>query len=279
MINETIAQIEARLIAKFQSTPPFNTINLSPSATAMWLNYLHTVATEIFTLQQLNNTFETEIEATIEKAIPATALWIQAESLKFQYDATTPQVAQINSDFTIGYPIFDATKQIITACAVVSNLSGIINIKVVKAGNTPLSGPELTAFSTYADLFLPAGAIKNIISVVTDLLRVNATIYYNGQYQTTIQASVEAALNAYMATLPFNGTVKVSDVERAILSVAGVTDVVFTQITATPVSGSPINLVLASTELARTYQTYSGSIENDPGNPFSATLTYVVANT
>jgi hypothetical protein len=276
MISEPISAIENRLTVLLKATPPFDAINMSPSNVAIWSNFLNTIATEIFTLEQLNNVFQTEIEATVAKAIPATAVWIKDEIMKFQY----PDVAQINPDFTVSYNAINAVLQIITAAAVIPSSSGLINIKAAKGSpRVPLSAPELTALKAYCEIFLPAGALTNIISVDADTLQINAEVFYNGQYAANIQADVIAALTAYMASLPFNGVVKNSDIETVILGVAGVTDVVLQQVTATPFGGSPIDLILGSLEQLRSYQTYSGSI-NNAAAPFdlATTLTFTISN-
>ncbi len=286
MIQETIEAIEARLTAKLLATPPYNSINMSPSAVALWSNFLNTLATEFFTQEQLSNTFQTEIEAVVADAVPGTAPWIQNEVKKFQYSASTAQVVALNADFSVGYPTIDDTLKIISNAAIVVVGSGVINIKVA-TGTTPapLSSPQKTALTAYLNSILPAGANFNIINYYADLLQVNATVYYNGQYNAVIQTNVNAALAIYMASLPFNGVVKLSDIEKAILAVAGVVDVTFQQVTCTPgtsiinVYGTPVNLVLGSLVLSRSYQTSAGYIVNDTTpNDFSTTILYTVAN-
>jgi len=280
MIAETITAIIQRLTIQLKATSPFNGFNLSPSLVSIWSNFISTFATEIKTLQELMNIFQTEIETVVEKAIPGTASWIRSMALKFQYDASNPQAAQINSDFSIGYPTIDSTLQIVKYCAVVP-YAGIVNIKVAKGTTpTPLAALELTAFQAYTDLFMAAGSSVNIISVATDIIRIDAEIFFNGQYASDMVAggTVETAILNYLANLPFNGVVKVSDIEKVIMTVPGVTDVTFSQVSATPTGGAPINMILANTEYVRTYQTYSGSIANDPANPLATSLTYTVSN-
>lgn len=278
-IPRTIAQIQAQIIASKEADSNLSGLT-STSQVSYWRLWVFIQAVAINLLEQIMAIFIGEVETIVASGVPGTAPWIRSEVLKFQYSATTPQVVEVNTtDFTIGYPTVDPTLQIISSCAVVPNLSGTIVVKAA-TGTTPapLSSPQVTALGSYLTEILPAGAVFQIISANADTLRVDGTVYYNGQYTATIQASVEAALTAYMAALPFNGVVKVSDIERAILSVAGVTDVTFTLIRAKPDGGTNTDLVSASTELSRSYQTYAGYIVNDGTNPFSSTLTYLVAN-
>ena len=219
-----------------------------------------------------------QIETTVASAVPGTAAWIQAQVLAFQ-DGNT---IQINPNFTFVYPA-PASPTPITAAAVVVSPSGGINIKVAQGAvgsQTALSGGQLTELTAYLNAILPAGMNPNIISVAADTLQVNAVVYYNGQFNLVIQANVIAALNAYMASLPFNGLVRISDIEKVILGVQGVTDVVFTQITCTPVAagGAAVNLIAGSTTIVRSYQTYAGYLVNAaPTNDFANTLSFVVA--
>ena len=248
----------------------------SPSQVAIWRLWAFITASAINIFEQLLDVFTSEIETIVNAGVPGTSSWVRNEILKFQYSAATPQIAIVKSDFTIGYTTVDTTLNIITNCAVVP-ANGIVNIKVAK-GTTPvpLSSLELAAVKSYADIFMPAGAIVNFVNVAADTLRVNAVVYYNGQYSATIQAVVELALTTYMNTLPFNGTVKSSDIQQKLRAIPGVTDITISQITATPTGGDPIDLILASTELVRSYQTYSGYIVNDPSNLFATTITYTV---
>ena len=91
---------------------------------------------------------------------------------------------------------------------------------------TALPSPEMTAFQSYMEKVKPAGIKLQYTSLNADRLRVAADVYYDGQLDlSTFQTAVVAALEAYMAALPFNGDVYVSKVMDAIQSVSGVKDV------------------------------------------------------
>src|SRR6185369_4864960 len=84
MINEKIEDIQLRLTTYFKSIPPFNALNISPSNVADWLNMLSVFSTELFTMEQLMNAFETEIEAFTNQDVAGTALWIQNKLFNFR---------------------------------------------------------------------------------------------------------------------------------------------------------------------------------------------------
>lgn len=280
MINETIAQIEARLRTQLLATPPFSTTNMSPSSVAVWANFLNTIATEIYTLEQLNNTFEAEIQAIINGVTTPTNMWWQQQILKFQYSATTPQVAQLDvTSFSPYYPLgVDTTLRIISNCSVITSFNNQVTIKVTNNGAV-LTTPQVLALTAYIQTIDPAGINWAIINSLPDYLFLNATVYYNGQYAGIIQANVIAALNSFLASIPFDGIVKVSELEDAIQAVAGVTDVVITEAAAMQESTFVASGYAARTIFTKQYQSYSGQIINGLApNDFANTLTFTVAN-
>ena len=269
--------IYASIIQAKQATAALNGLT-STSQTANWNLWAFIVAISQAFMEQRFAILQTQIENTVANAIVGTAAWIQAQVLKFQ----DGNVIQINPDFTFQYPL-PSFPTPITSCAVVTSPSGSVSVKVAQGSypQSALSGTQLTELTAYLSEILPAGLVPNIISVAADTLQINAVVYYNGQFNSSIQNAVQAALDNYMSLLQFNGMVKVSDIEKTILGVSGVVDVTFTQITCTPVAagGNPVNLIAGSAVLSRNYQTYSGYLINAANpNDFPTTITYAVAN-
>lgn len=276
MIQETVEQIETRLENVFKNTAPFNSYTLSPSQVAIFRNMLNTIATEIYTLQQLNNTFETEIENLVKGVTTPTTAWWQKQILLFQYNSSVAQVAQLDpATFAPYYPTVVPSYRIITNCAVITLANNIVQIKVTKGGAV-LSSPELIALTAYIQTIDPAGIKYQIINSLPDELWLDAEVFYNGQYSAVIQANVIAAIDAYLAAIPFNGEVKISAVEDAIQAVAGVTDVVINSIAAR----KNVTPFANRTTFTRFWQTYSGQIkqETTSGQTFTDTITFTVDN-
>ena len=272
----TIAQIQTQIIAFKNAQIGLSGAN-SPSNVASWNLWIFICATFTAFLEQLWAILQLQIETTVASGVPATALWIQKQVLLFQ-DGNT---IQVNTDLTFGYPL-PAFPTPITNASVQTSPSGTVSIKVAQ-GTYPqsaLSAGQLTELGAYLSAILPAGMVPNILSIAADLLQINAVVYYNGQYNSVIQANVNTALNNYMSGLPFNGWIKVSDIEKVILSAQGVTDVAISQITVTPQAAglNPTNLIAGSTLISREVQAYAGYLINDPGNLFSNTITYSVSN-
>lgn len=284
-IPQKIKQIQAQIMASKADQPALSGLT-STSATAYWILWSFITAVAIGLLQQIMAIFFDEIETVVAESVPGTPPWIQNEVLKFQYSTDTPQAVQINADFTIGYAVINATLRIISNCAVVVTGTGVLNIKVTTGSPAaPIDSNQNIALFSYLNTVLPAGQNITIVSVNADEVAAYGTVYYNGQYNASIQANVIAALNSYIATFStstalggsFNGTVKISDIENVILGVPGVVDWVPSQISVTPSGFGSVDLILASTIISRDYQTYSGYIKNEVANPFSSTLLFAVA--
>lgn len=227
-----------------------------------------------------------EMETIISQGAPSTSPWIQQKVLLFQYNTSTPYLVSYNNGI-IGYDTTVIADQIISNCAVVVSSSGVVTIKVTTGSPAgPLNSSQLIALGSYLTNFLNPNQRVNVISINPDKLWITGTVFYNGQLNSSIQDSVNTALSDYITAFStsqslggsFNGVVKVSDIEKVILGVAGVTDWVPTQITLTTDSGAATNLILASTQVRRSFSAYSGYVINDPAHDFSTTLTFTPAN-
>lgn len=274
MINETFAQIRARMMTTLVNTPPFSTYNLSPSKVAVYANFIDVIAYEIFNLEQMNNILQAQIEGDLAKVTTPTEAWWQAQILKFQYSATNPQVIILDIiNFAPYYETVDATLRVITNCAVVTATNNILQIKVTNDGAV-LDNNTVIALTAYVKSIDPAGVQFNIVNLPADRLWLDAEIFYDGQYSSVIQSSVITALINYLNTLPFNGIVEISDVEVLIKGVPGVNDVTINSIAARA-NSTAFSL---RSFFPRFWQTVSGQIlqENTASQTFADTLTFTV---
>lgn len=240
--------------------------------------YLHALASNI--MSQLMDLFTAEVNTTVLTNVPATPQWIKSKILKFQsgdylvFDSTT---------FVASYPTVNASKQIVTQCSVTTGLNNKVNIKVAKGGSTPqkLTDPEIEALAAYYDILNPAGISFTILSKDADRLRVEAEVFYDGQYSAVIEDNTKAAINAFLAAIPFDGTMLVSSLEAAIKAVQGVNDVMITNLWAraeeTPFA-STTKLIEDSTMNERKWDTVAGYMiaEDETGNTLDNTLTFTI---
>ena len=194
-----------------------------------------------------------------------------------------PQTIQI-INLAPSYPIIDTTLQIVTRCSVTTSVANQVQIKVAKGTPTPIAlvTAELNALKAYINPPYGvgiAGVTYNITSGNPDQLYLAGTIFYNGGYSAVISANVIAAITTFLTTVPFNGQMKLSDLELAIRAVAGVNDVLLVNVAArsdAQAFGTGTSLILSQTVLARLWNTVSGYIipETTAGQTLATSLTF-----
>jgi len=254
----------------------------NPSQTSIYQLFKGVVAQIINYFEQLVDAKKDETDAIVVLAAPNTEAWLQDKILKFQYSSTNPQILSL-VNFVPSYSSVDTSLQIISRCAVKTDLNKTVKCKVA-TGDTPttLTALQYSALYGYIDSILNCGVSFDLINIPSDKLYVECEVYYDGQYISTIQDDVESALNTYLENLPFDGAVYVSDIEDAIQSVVGVQDVKLIAIKARQdsvvfASASTIYGLASSTNL-RKWDTVSGYIveETTGGETFADKITYIV---
>lgn len=275
----TVAQIKQSMLDAKNADPTLSTLT-STSQTAKWNLYYFIVASCIAIFEQLQDIFKTELETIASTAAPSTPQWTRNKVLKFQ----TGDVAELNtSTYVIEYPTINTANQILTRCAVITAPNRTVLIKVAK-GNppTPVSVGELAELQSYVETFNPAGIAFTLINDNSDKMEVAATIYYNGQYSAVISTNVVAALNSYMANLPFNGVISTQAVVDAMQAVEGVISVSLARILVrkhTVAYGTGVTLysLLGGVDVVQ-YQTIAGYVvqETTASHTFADTLSYIV---
>lgn len=224
---------------------------------------IYTIAVAIAIFEQIQDAYYGSLEALIATAPAASKAWLQAKVFQFQYDSVTPQIVQLDTDgLFYYYPTVDPLLRIVTRCAVVSTLENEVRIKVAKSEPPEaLDALELAALQSYVDTIGIAGVTYSVTSADADRLYLGLDLYYTGQYSSTILDTVTAAIEAYLSGIPFNGTMKLTDMEIAIMAVPGVQDVVLKNIyaraDATPFANAT-KLVDNGTELSRQWPTFAG---------------------
>ena len=259
----TIEQIQANIIADVQAQPELSATLTNNSRRAIWRLFTFVQASAILLLEQIIDVFRAENETVISQAIPATASWIGKKVFDFQYSATNPQIVQL-VNFAPVYPVIDESLRIITRCSVQTTISNQVIIKTAKSDPpVALSSTELDSLQSYINIIGIAGVNYACFSSEADRVYIDAAIYYNGQYSTVIQGTVTNAVNMFLASLPFNGQLKMSDLEFAIRNVTGVNDVLINNIKIRANStafSSGTFLIQNKTTISRLFQTISGYV-------------------
>lgn len=283
----TVAQIQQQIINQLIASAAAVGITIDP---AQWSAYdykqllTYCVSVGDATLEQLFDAFIAESEAIIATGAPQTPAWFQAQMFKFQYSSSDPQVIQFNTTtFAPFYPNVNLAYQIIKYCSVVAGATGSLLIKCAEDASgspSPLNSSKKSAALSYIQQLAAPGISYVIRSDASDKIMVGATIYYQGQYDAIIRDNVKAAINGYLASIPFDGVVTLSRMFDAVQSVAGVNDMVFNNVIArmdaTSYGGGTV-MIAGSTELQRNYSTFAGYIvsETTTGHTLTDTLTFV----
>lgn len=247
---------------------------------------LNTIATQGGIQQQLFDAFTTDIENKIAVASPQTEQWFKEKLINmFEYDAIAVPVVQLKIAGTDVYPYYQNPNpnfRIIKYCSVVPGIFGTVLIKVAgeTSGVPSAIGPsELFAAQSFINIITADGIAYTVVSRPSDKLWVKATIYYKGIYSAVIQANVIAAIQNYLKTIPFDGSVELGDLTIAIRKVAGVNRVIFNDIQARKdmdIFGAGVNMVIANTVNLDLYSTFAGYIipETTVGQQLADTLTF-----
>lgn len=276
----SISLIQQQILDYITADETLGPLLTSTSKRAIYNLLAYVVAVAINILEQLMDIYQAALEAIAASAAPASGAWLQAQVLNFQYSSSVPQIVQL-INFAPQYPVIDATLRIITRCSITTNLANSVLIKV--ATNNPpssLSSDQLSALQSYINQVGVAGITYQVQSLDADRLYVNAEIFYQGQYGSGIQQAVITAMNLFLSQLPFNGRLKMSDLEDSIRNVPGVTDVVLMNVSARAAAdtyGTGTNLISSNQVASRFWDTVAGYIiqEDTAGNTFSDTLVFI----
>lgn len=277
--------IKGTIVDAKNAQPDLDTLD-SDSQVATWNLWAFVTAQAVNFLEQLFDILKSSLEATALKSVSGTPSWIRQRVLEFQYDAVTPQIAQIINN-QITYPTVDSTKRIISRVSVKTNGVGAADVKVAQQ-EPPIqldSGMAL-ALAGYLNTLDFAGITINLVNDVADKLYVEANVFYDGQFSATIQNDVETSINNYLLNLSsvdnFDGTVKVSDVEKAIKDTPGVIDVKLISIRArqdtTVFASASLIYDLATSVNVLSWPTVAGYIveETTSGKTFADKITYTI---
>lgn len=276
----SVDTIKAELDATQATKTELTALN-STSRSAIYNLWKYVFAVSTNLLEQLWDIFKVDLENTISKAAVGSNKWLQDRVFKFQYSATVPQVVEVGSDFSVNYPTIDETLRIITRASVKTTAVRTVTVKVAKSEPpVALSAGELSSLQGYVDDIAFAGVQTIVTSTDADKLYLEGDIYYNGQYASVISDNVIAAINAYLAAIPFDGSVSLLALTDAIQSVTGVKDVLLKNVAVradATLFANKTYLVQNQTTIMTSYPTNAGYIveETTASNTFTDKLTFV----
>ena len=200
-------EILDKMIVRKEAEADLNGLT-SVSQSALWRLIMFICASAINEFETLKESFLQEIKDTAKVAISGTSEWWQSEILKFQYDETpgNEQVVQELEPGIVGYPITDSALQVVSRASVTeqSNRRLLIKVAVGEDDNLgPASAAQIIAIQDYSNKVGWTGIPTEIRSEEADRLRIDAKIYFSGQFvELNVKTNVILAIQAYLASFP-----------------------------------------------------------------------------
>lgn len=235
----SITVIQQEMFQSIALNPDLTGLN-SVSKFAIYRLFVFVIAFAIWTLEQLFDTHKSEIYTALYEQKSGTSRWYRNMSLAFQYgfDLTTGNSFELLTDDDQ----FDNTgatdeqieaSKIIKYCSVKESLeSNRLIIKVAGESGTdlaPLDASQITAFSKYLQEIKFAGVKLNVVNNPADQLVLFMAVYRDvlviDEFGNSIKNGgkpVEAAINNYMKSLPFDGELVLNDLIAVLRAVDGV---------------------------------------------------------
>jgi hypothetical protein len=227
----TIQTIYNEIVAAKEANADLETLD-STSATAIWRLWAWITATILFTVETMHDLFRAEIDGMIATKIPGTLPWYQSICFSFQYGD-----GLVFSGGVYGYAILNEEARIIDQCSVREAADGLV-IKVAKDVNgelEPLTTEEENSFQAFIQAVKFAGTHTRVINIEGNKLQLSGIIYYDpllinadGTSKADGSRPVDTAIENYLRALPFDGRLKRTALNDAILAVSGVFDLKLT---------------------------------------------------
>ena len=211
----------------------------SGSFVAIWILVLWVVANAQHSLEVLWDKLVIEMNGIAAQSISGTLGWYAAQMQAFQFG-----FALIWDSATYRYFYADTTSAAAVAARIIYKVSvqevanqtfdGVVFKLAKNIGTTaapilaPLDnspGSELTSATTYVNRIKFAGVQTSVISLPADQLRLDINFYYDGTLDLTVfEPVVIAAIQAYLAAIPFTGVFEINDFIDAMQAIPGAID-------------------------------------------------------
>ena len=261
----------------------------SPSQTSIYKLWKYIVAQCQNILEQLMDAKIIEIENILNQGSAQSIYWVISKAYEFQYDATTPQLIYLDSNLVPKYVTTDATKRIITRASALPN-TGICTLYLAK--NEPpvkLTVLELASIQGYYTNtgngtvqgigIAAAGQSIYCVSLDPDLLFIEGTIYFYGQYAGNFKNDCLLVINNFISNLGINPVFKTQELIDKIQAVVGFSDISIVNLAQRPASvafASKTYLINASTTIYPAVGLASGYMigETTVGQTFLDKITF-----
>ena len=209
----------------------------SGSKVAKWRLWLWIVAVASWVIENIVGSGELTISAIVNSSRPHNLRWYEDQTRDWQYGH---ELVWLNDDHW-GYATDDIATRLASGVSATETGNGEITIKVVKEVGgvyTPLTTIELDSLTAFWTRWKDAGVHILLVSTIANELRITATVVRDrlilAADGTLLRDSsvdpLTAALADYMDAVPFNGVIRVTDIESAAKSAEGIKDFVITEL-------------------------------------------------
>lgn len=234
------------------------------------------VATAVYVLESMFETYRAEVQRKVEAAVIASIPWYHKICLEYQHGDNLVLDTSTNEYI---YPVTDLSKQIVRFASCRDYGGGIYILVAGEASDgTPkaLSDDVLTAFRAYVSKRKPAGIIADVYSYDPDIISIQMTVQYDpiilnadgslisdpGVYP------VEEAINAYLNGIKYGGTFNKNKMIDAVQSAEGVIDLVLDKVLARPADVQSYNTVTGNN-----HRSFGGAFRS---TDLKSTVSYVL---
>lgn len=232
----TIDEIFDRIIYDKEQSAELAVLN-STSKVAVWRLWAYIVAVAIWTHEQIFAAHRQEIEDLLLLKKPHTARWYAGKAKAFQYGFQLLPDSDVYNPLTPeGRTYTDeqvAASKIVKYAAVTESDTDsrlIVKIATESGGKlSPISDDQKTSFEAYFSEIKDAGTKITVINYRPDKLALNLKIFRDAKIISKTGESilngtkpVEAALEAFMKELPFDGELVLNSLIDKLQAVPGV---------------------------------------------------------
>ncbi len=211
------------------------------SKVAKWRLWLWIVAVASWLIENIVGSGELSLKAIINGQRPHNLQWYEDETKKWQYGH---EIEWIDNDHW-GYTVDDESARLATAVSATNSGNGEVTIKAVKtvAGVlTPLSDLEKSSLEGFWERWKDAGVEIVLVSDQVNQLQIDATIVRDrlilAADNTLLRDSsinpLTLAFDDYLEAIPFNGVIRITDIEQSAKLAEGIKDFVITALFISP---------------------------------------------
>ena len=285
---------QAMLTTK-DNTPSLSKLS-NNSFTSIWRQIFYICAIAINLYEQINDSFNTEVNTTLSNNIYGSIYDLNALLFLFQYNENNPQSVQITQNLglvTASYNPINQAYRIISLASITAGNNRTYSINVA-SGSYPysvLTAGQLTALQDYINKVFPLDSnIYTALSVAGDILLLGentagqtpSKITYNSYItnQQFIQSSVITAINTYLQSISANltngqtGTFNVYNFYEVLNNIRGVTSVFINNLSIkTSNNSTPVQIIVSGVVQKTNFTLYSGWCIIDPAGSFTNNLT------